>query len=412
MMEGVDGSHLCIPFQCKLCWYCNLEGRDPLPGQDDVYLTCIRQANIDAMLGKSPLTIGAHRQQSLNATDMALTFGKLPAYHPRRPFPMDNLVGMSLAVDILLKSLIAKGRLVDHVQFTTLRKLRLTYTKNWESSSSGIKEGAAFANGKYRVRQTSCPAQSKWSHDFLCGLEYQMGCQSDPNHGLLMGAIIHLLGLMKTNAEEAEEFGLELDANKLWKVGAYVCVLTAASLWGHKGFYLELAGVRKHVAKEKWGEVPLGLDKSPILTEEMCSNLPHMTICLLGKFKGETGTNHHMIAVANCTVSGLKLRWWLKKLVDVCEAEGRTHGLAFATSSGKLVLSVDYNSVFCQYLKLVQDGTDLIPEDQEVDTCFSTNRMPQKTLVTRLKLAGFGDEFIDGTNRWRPQDQSKGQFIQ
>jgi hypothetical protein len=94
-----------------------------MPGRDDIYLTCIGHANIDAMLGKSPLTIGAHRRQSLNAIDMALTFGKLPAYHPRGPFPMDDPVGMILAVDTLLKSLIAKGRLVDHVQFTTLQKL-------------------------------------------------------------------------------------------------------------------------------------------------------------------------------------------------------------------------------------------------------------------------------------------------
>jgi hypothetical protein len=119
-----------------------------------------------------------------------------------------------------------------------------------------------------------------------------------------------------------------------------------------------------------------------------------------------------MIAVANSTVLGLELWWWLEKLVDICKAEGRTHGPAFATSSGKLVLSVDYDSVFCQYLKLVQDGTDLIPEDQEVDTRFSTNRMPQKTSVTRFKRAGFGDKFINGMNRWRSQDQSKGQFIQ
>jgi hypothetical protein len=34
-----------------------------------------------------------------------------------------------------------------------------------------------------------------------------MGCQSDPNHGLLIGAIIHLLGLVKANAEGAEELG-------------------------------------------------------------------------------------------------------------------------------------------------------------------------------------------------------------
>jgi hypothetical protein len=209
-MEGVDGSHLCIPFQCELCWYWNLEGREPVPGRDDIYLACMRCANINAMLGKSPLTIRAHRQESERAISMALAFGKTPAYHPRGPFPMANQVGMSLAVNILLKSLVAKGMLIKHVQFPTLQKLQAMYTKNWESSPAGVKKRAAFTNRKYRVRQTSCPAQSEWFHNFLRGLEFWMGCQSDPNQGLFMGAVVHLLGLIRVDAEEAELAGVTL----------------------------------------------------------------------------------------------------------------------------------------------------------------------------------------------------------
>ncbi len=51
MMQGVEGSHLCIPFQCKLYWYWNIQGRDPIQGRDDLYVMCIRHANLDAMLG-------------------------------------------------------------------------------------------------------------------------------------------------------------------------------------------------------------------------------------------------------------------------------------------------------------------------------------------------------------------------
>jgi hypothetical protein len=158
MMEGVEGAHLCIPFQCELCWYRNIERREPVPGRDDLYLTCIRQANLDAMLGKSPSTIKAHQRETLAALANCAAIGKTPAYHPRGPFPMADEVGMSLAVDLLLKSLQAKGRILEHVQFATLRKMRGTYTKNYELSPAGVREGAAFANGKYRVRQTSCPA--------------------------------------------------------------------------------------------------------------------------------------------------------------------------------------------------------------------------------------------------------------
>jgi hypothetical protein len=208
-----------------------------------VCLACIRRANLDAMLGKSPLTIRAHRRETIALLENSRLIGKTPAYHPRGPFPVGNPVGMSLAVDMLLKSLVAKGCIANHVQFSTLRKLWGTYTKNWESSPAGVTEGASFAKGAGRICPTSCPAQSEWFHDFLQGMEYWMGCQSEPNHGLLIGAIIHLLTLLSVDAQEVKESGMEMEANKLWKAGTYFCTLTAASLCGHEGFYLDLAGL-------------------------------------------------------------------------------------------------------------------------------------------------------------------------
>ena len=169
VMEGMEGSHLCIPFQCNMCWYWNLEGRNPMPGKGDVYLTCIRRANLDAMLGKSPLTIRAHRSRTLSSLQNEMRIDKTPSYHPRGPFPRRDPVGMSLAVDMLLKSLVAKRRILDHIKFAMLRKMRSTYTKNWESSHAGVKEVAAFTNGRYQVRQTTCPAQLEWFYDFLQG---------------------------------------------------------------------------------------------------------------------------------------------------------------------------------------------------------------------------------------------------
>ena len=118
-----------------------------------------------------------------------------------------------------------------------------------------------------------------------------MGCQSQPNHGLLIGAIVYLLDLMAEDARGAKRLGLRSDANELWKVGAYVCTLTAASLWGHEGFYLDLVGMRKHLHKGRVGTIPMGLDKSTVLTKEVCLSLPHVTIFLLGKLKGKTGVD-------------------------------------------------------------------------------------------------------------------------
>ncbi len=68
--------------------------------------------------------------------------------------------------------------------------------------------------------------------------------------------------------------------------------------------------------------------------------------------------------------------------------------------------------VFLQrYLLRVQEETNLIPEDQDVEFHYSTNRTLCKTAVTRLERAGLGNEFINRMNRWRVQEQSKGHFV-
>jgi hypothetical protein len=143
------------------------------------------------------------------------------------------------------------------------------------------------------------------------------------------------------DTQEANEAGSFALANELWKVGKYICILTVASLRGHKGFYLDLAGLRKHINKGRTGVILMATDKHTVLSEEVCRNLPHVTICLRGKFKGKTGTDHHMITVANETSSGLRPRWWLERLVEVCELKGRVDGPAFASADGTLASSTD-----------------------------------------------------------------------
>jgi len=150
----------------------------------------------------------------------------------------------------------------------------------------------------------------------------------------------------------------------------------------------------------------VGLNRSTVLKEEDCLNHPHITICLLGKFKGETGIDHHLVTVANKTSLGLHPRWWMEKLVGVCEAEGRFEGPAFATPDGTLAASPDYDAVFRKYLNVVQEETDLIPGDHVVDLLYSTYPTLRKTATVRIERAGFGHQFVDQMNRWRTQEKS------
>jgi hypothetical protein len=111
---------MCIPFQCKTCWMRNLENRDPVAGNDDVYVACIKHANLNAMLGKSPLTIQNRARESRSVVKNACLINKTPTYYARGPFPLGDAVGIGLAVDMELKLLVARGHICEHVQFLTL----------------------------------------------------------------------------------------------------------------------------------------------------------------------------------------------------------------------------------------------------------------------------------------------------
>jgi hypothetical protein len=244
-------------------------------------------------------------------------------------------------------------------------------------------------------------------------MELRMGSQAQPDHAVQMGALVHLLNLMKGDAQCAEDIGFVSDANYLWKVGAYLCVITAASLRGHEGFYLELAGLQKYLSKGKNGSIPVGLiiTKEAVLSEAVCSRLPHVTVALLGHFKGETKADHHLIAIASETQLGLQPRWWIEKLVMVCTSEGRMHGPAFADEYGQLASSPNYNSTFQGYLLRVQLETTLIDKDADVFQVYNTYRTLRKTATTRIERAGFGNDFVYKMNRWRSQEEAQGRQV-
>ena len=393
---GVKGAHCSMPFQCEVCWVRNLENRDPTP-RDKALVSTVRRATLDSMSGKARNTILGHRRRTLELIRNAERINKTPSLQPRGPLPLGDPVGMGLAVDIIQKSLVAVGRNEPVVQAETLRQLRSTFSKNWASSPRGITEAASFGKGAGRVRPTACPSQSEWYQDFWRGLEARMGFKSRANHPLSMAAMVEAIKYVKSDALAAET---PAGANYLWKFGAYLTVCTAGSLRGYEGFYLDLSGLRKYIGKGRSGSIPPRLSKNYVLTEEECARLPHVALPLLGKFKGQVTIDHHIINVANETSSGLKPRWWLEKLVDVADEEGRIGGPVFASPQGNLISSLDFDSTFRYYLEQVQEKTELIPGEEDVQVMYGISRTPRKTATTRAKRAGYDDK-IDEMNRWR-----------
>lgn len=311
---------------------------------------------------------------------------------------------MGWAVDHLLKSILSKGRISEFIQFDTMRDLRGTYTKLWASSPLGITEGSSFAGNAKKIRFTSCPSQSEWFGDFLLGAEDRMGYDTRKQLYLPMQVIIEQLRLVKLDASEATSN----HAISLYKFGALICILTAASLRGHEGFYLDLASTRRHLSKGQHGQIPDKVLKRAILTDEECRCLPEVCIGLIGKFKGETGERHHSIVLANCTSSGLQVRWWVEKLVEVCETEGRTSGYAFWDANNSPPVAAEYNALVRDYLQRIQHTKpDLFSPDEDLSR-YGISRTYRKSAETRAKKAGIKDDDLKVMNRWRSTEESKG----
>jgi hypothetical protein len=402
LRTGVKGAHMIMPFQCELCWMRLLEGRD-IQAEDTTYVQCLRRANLDAIAGKARSTIISHRGRVRANVLRCKELGKTPSFEPRGPFPNSDCVGMGTAVDILYKSITAKGKIADHVQFDTLRQERSTAAKVYESSPKGMAEGYSFAKGTGKVRPTSCNLQSEWFSDFLRGCEYRMGSDSHANKAVSIKAMVEVLKRIKRDADQAED---EETKNQLYKVGAYLAVVTVCSLRGHEGFYADLHGLLKYIEKGKVGVMPEDLEQH--FSEDDAANLPHVVVCLRGKFKSENNEDYHIICLANTTRSGIQLRWWIEKLLSIASSEGRDAGPAFASKAGDLASSTDYDAVFRDYLKQVQNETNLIQDDHDIDIHYGISRTPRKSAETRAKQAKLDDSLQDAMNRWRTFENAKG----
>jgi len=130
-----DGDHLLTPFQCDLCVFRTLMGRNPTP-QDGLLSACICQVNLDALWGREATTVQANQRsigQVLRMWNRLRVPPNLPALGPH---PLHDTFRYGIAIAMILKST-DKGRYAPYQQFETIRKLRSGFTNTYMSSLVG-----------------------------------------------------------------------------------------------------------------------------------------------------------------------------------------------------------------------------------------------------------------------------------
>eukprot|EP00566_Odontella_aurita_P000954 CAMPEP_0113525264 /NCGR_PEP_ID=MMETSP0015_2-20120614/60_1 /TAXON_ID=2838 /ORGANISM="Odontella" /LENGTH=215 /DNA_ID=CAMNT_0000423401 /DNA_START=2603 /DNA_END=3250 /DNA_ORIENTATION=- /assembly_acc=CAM_ASM_000160 len=162
-----EGVHLMIPFQCHLCHFWNLEGRDLgfIP-TDTAYLIHTRRAIIDASWEREPKTIEKNVGEVRRKIKKCLEAGKTPSYVNKGPFPCRDVVGMGPDVDMILRSL-DSGHHGKYVQFDTFRNSRSAYYSVYRASAVGILEGASIGDDPMKkITLMWCLTQNLWFERF------------------------------------------------------------------------------------------------------------------------------------------------------------------------------------------------------------------------------------------------------
>ena len=173
-MSARNGDHLMIPFQCELCHYRNLKKMDPVRDKEDVtLLRAIRRANLDAFWSREPEKISSTRRDSLKLSKIGLDKGLSSVLPVMGHFPVEDSLGIGLAVCMLVRSL-DKGRHQSTLQFKSVRKMRSAISNCWHASRFTLTT-SVMARDTRKTYVTSCPSYSFWFERFIFGMHKRIG---------------------------------------------------------------------------------------------------------------------------------------------------------------------------------------------------------------------------------------------
>jgi hypothetical protein len=173
-------------------------------------------------------------------------------------------------------------------------------------------------------------------------------------------------------------------------VGAYAVIAFAGSFRGNEVFLVDMHGVRKYLRSS---EPPADA----------------VIIALLGRFKGETGERYHLAPLAAQTSSGIPIKLWVTRVVELHESRGYLRGPFFGDRKGQLVRPKIIEMELMDKLQRIKvSRAGIIPEDVDVYEDFGISRSFRRGSTSTARVRGVDDKIVTLINRWRTFEQARG----
>ena len=382
-----------VPFECDLCSFRNVVGRDPddTDGRDEFTLMAIRRVLLDVMWAREPDTVTSNwsrsrRDYAMAVDNLSLDYRTiLPILgNPR----VGDRVGLGVALSTVLASL-RQGKNAANVQFDTIRKTQTWYANAYDAGENYSCETVVGLDQKKQYLSTG-HTFGKWFSRFMRGARLRMGMVRRQNEALTSKLVLGV-------CSEAEKIWTLAHSDlKRVEMEDAVCFMLIAFGTGLRGEEVPLVSLEGLL--NFWMETRRG-DHSE----------RHMMITLSGRFKGEVDSRWHMVPICDKTRSDIPFRLWMERIMQRrVNRQLRTKGWLFETKTGARAKFGKYDPTFRSLVTLARaTNPRLVAAAIEPDD-FSLWRSPRRGAVLETTHQGVDSKVMELINRWRSKEAAKG----
>jgi hypothetical protein len=394
-LKARAGDHLMHAFQCDLCHFRNMQGRDPVEDEkveDLKLMVCIRRCNLDELWSREPTTIDHNRRDVIRTIKKGAEIGhNSGGLFPVKPsHPLRDDCGMALATTMIYRSL-DKGKNDEFVQFDTVRSMRSAAANYLRASA--LPDGVSIMmGGQKKLIESFSPTNSEWFENFMLGYHKRVGDVSRPDRAISIELMVEMMRRFDIRWEAAQD-DKDKQAEVLFPALFALCAYVA-SLRGEEVPLLRLEETRRNTA--------LGLEHR---------KNPHVVFSLAGRFKNEVGSMSHHIPIIPKTSSGLDVQLWLTRMLLWYGSDRK--GPVFRDENGDRVNAGYYAAEILGMIEEIQqswvEGEErLVDPDINVYEEYGMSRSFRRGSASRAADAKVDVETIELFNRWRKSEQAKG----
>jgi hypothetical protein len=381
-LEARNGDNLMTPFQCDVCHFRNIQGRDPSRHvcEDNELLEYIRRANMDSLWAREKSTVGQNLRNARRMEALATRLLMPSITPPMGPFPLHDDFGMKAAVAMLDKSL-DKGKYVEHVQFETFRKLRTAVTNVCQAGVGGLSDTVG-AYERNKVWISKVPTHTFWFSRFVAGCHKRVGQIRMPDRIFSIDALHAADKILEAEYKFATD---EKEKLRIAEIGAWITLGFCTALRGEEMPLIDLFGTAKSIRD----------DMHPRAKD------PHFKAVVIGRTKGDRddGKPFAIPCVKQTAVTNIRPGDWVTRLVNLKHKFGFKNGKLFARKL-RPTRMMEFEDDFFRVLERVQATTDFVPKDICVRDEFGISRSIRRSVTAHARNLQVDRELLEAIARW------------